>query len=113
MKEETKTLITEIMNEDAKDGLYDVREDENFHYGTDENGVYRKIIDGLRFARCIRNFRKFFSAAQIINQRTLTHIRTTDKRKLRNLCLRAFVNVHITRFVFGCFNLHGAMIVNG
>ena len=45
MKEETKTLITEIMNEDAKDGLYDVREDENFHYGTDENGVYRKIID--------------------------------------------------------------------
>ena len=27
-KEEQKTLITEIMNKDAKDGLYDVREDD-------------------------------------------------------------------------------------
>ena len=27
-KKEQKELITEIMNEDAKDGLYDVREDD-------------------------------------------------------------------------------------
>ena len=47
--------------------------------------VYIKVINGLRFTGGVRNLRKFFSSAQIIDERTFAHIRATYKSKLRHL----------------------------